>query len=492
MNPGIKSKRIVVLLVMILITVSFVYGQSNLAFYFTRDQFNSSNYNPAYLTSQKKFTFSIFPVAGIDVGYNNPKALRNILKYFTDGKFAYETADTLFTDLLNHRLIQQRMEIGLLSFGYNSEIGSFNFRIKEIEHVTGNLQGQFSEFLINPSSQVIGINQSQRFPAVAMHYREYSVGYAKEIIERKLSVGIRAKLYFGKSSLSSDVEGGLLRYDNKFNLQTWGSLRISAPVEIVNSPDSILRSVSAKDQFTIGSYLMNSGNIGGGIDIGFDYKINSDITFSASLTDFGKIKWESDVNSLIFTGRYDFTNEYIETISDDYLVKKREFSTKTTRLVNLVKNSKDPSVYSISLPANIYAGIDYQVSPKMRIGLVDRFISSKGMNLNSFSLIANYEANKKISFISGYSIIGTSFNNLPFAVFYKWNSGQTFIGTNNVLSFLVPSSSGFSGISFGTCFYLFTKKIKYEDQLEYRPFFEKKKPRPNSSKGLIFGIHPER
>ena len=102
-----------------------------------------------------------------------------------------------------------------------------------------------------------------------------------------------------------------------------------------------------------------------------------------------------------------------------------------------------------------------------------------------FSWISNYELNN-FSFSIGYSKIGSSYNNIPFGMIYKWESGQSYLGTDNLLSFLAPSSRQYSGISFGTCFYLFGRRSKYKDQLKYLPFYKEKKERPVNKKGLIF------
>ncbi|MDP2888645.1 MAG: DUF5723 family protein, partial [Bacteroidota bacterium] len=134
----------------------------------------------------------------------------------------------------------------------------------------------------------------------------------------------------------------------------------------------------------------------------------------------------------------------------------------------------DETAFSQSLPTIFYAGLKYQVNPKLNIGAVNRFSKTKGLNYNSFSLTAHYEATPKLSIITGYSIIGNSFSNIPIAILYKRDGGQTYLGTDNVLSFLLKSSE-FSGISFGTCFYLFRGKVKYKDPLEYLPFFKRKK-----------------
>jgi hypothetical protein len=97
------------------------------------------------------------------------------------------------------------------------------------------------------------------------------------------------------------------------------------------------------------------------------------------------------------------------------------------------------------------------------------------MSFNSLSVTGIYDMNKKLAISSGYSILGKSYNNIPFAVLYTGGAGQYYIGTDNLLSLVVPSSAEFSGITFGMCFFLFRSKTKYKDQPEYLPFYLEKK-----------------
>ena len=146
----------------------------------------------------------------------------------------------------------------------------------------------------------------------------------------------------------------------------------------------------------------------------------------------------------------------------------------------------DETPFSTPLPSTFFAGVKYQLNPKLNVGIVERYIHVKGLSHNSILLTANYQANKKLTIITGYSIIGNSYSNIPLALLYKWNGGQTFFGTDNLLSFIFPTSSEFSGITFGTCFYLFRGKVKYEEPIDYRPFFKPKKVKSRTRKGLIF------
>lgn len=99
------------------------------------------------------------------------------------------------------------------------------------------------------------------------------------------------------------------------------------------------------------------------------------------------------------------------------------------------------------------------------------------------SFTSGFDVNKNFNISFGYSIIGDSYFNIPLGFLYKWKHGQTYLGTDNLTSFLLPGISEFSGISFGTSFYLFRQRVKY-DNVEYLPFYKRLKNRPEDKKGL--------
>jgi hypothetical protein len=418
------------------------------------------------------------------VGYNNQSVIKDMVFQIISGNQTKDEFTNIFNSLLKHDLFFQRWEMPILSFGVNSDFGSFDFRIKEIEQMASDFKGNFSEFLFSPTYQTLLLNQRQLFPAKAFYYREYSLGYATEIIKNKLNIGIRAKLYFGKANLISDVEGGIERNNNQLFIKTYGQARLTVPFNLYQE-DSLLTSATMSDNFTIANYLFNTKNMGTGIDIGFSYLITPKLHLSASVMDIGKINWSNNVNTLIFEGNHKFPEEYILASEKDYVTKTTDFSTEKENMNDLFKIAIEQAPYSTTLPATFYAGIQYQLNSTVKLGVVDRFISSKKLNQNSFSLTASYKANKKLTINSGYSIVGDSYVNMPIAIIYNRQSSQSFIGTDNFLSFLIPSSD-YSGITFGTCFFLFRHSSKYKSQLEYLPYFKEKRPKPKSTKGLIY------
>jgi len=477
MKTGLSVKRKFILLIYLSILALFGSAQSNLSLYHSKDQINSPGSNPAFLTDQKKFTFSIFPLSGMSVGYNDQQAVKSMLKDFLSGSLDTAALKSVFNSLIKEDLFSQRFETSLISFGYNSAIGSFSFRINEIEQIRSNLKGDITEFLTEPAIQTVALNQPQVFSANMVHYREYSLGYARELIKNKLSVGLRAKIYFGKASLVPEVPIEISGKDNKYFFGTSGPIKTSLPVNFVLDKDKIITGATASKSFSALSYLFNKQNMGAGVDLGFSYKISSKIDLSASVVDLGKINWNSNLNKLNLKGQYEILPEYIvpPKPGDNFITKTPAFKIDEGELNQLFKSEIDStSNYSTKMPTSFYAGLQYQIDPSLKIGLVDRFILSKGMSQNSISITANYELNKKFTIISGYSTIGKSYYNIPFAVIYNWSGGQSFLGTDNLLLFLMPEKSDYAGISFGTCFYLFRPKVKYK-QSEYLPFYKEKK-----------------
>jgi hypothetical protein len=461
-------------------------GQSNLVFYPTHEQFNSSVYNPAFLTGERKFTFTIFPIGGMDVSYNDPKLINKMIINVLKGDSANQASRDVFNGLVKTGLFYQNFESTLLSFGYNNpELGSFNFLIREVEQFQNNFKGTLTRFLTDPDPQTISIGVPQHIPAQLLHYREYSLGYAKEMIRDKLTVGIRAKLYFGKSSFMADLAANTSLQNETFHVTTAGLINLSAPAKVLLK-DGVLQPFVLEDNFSAGKYLTNAENVGAGIDLGMVYKINQQTEFSASMTDLGKINWKNNLKTLNYHGDLVFPDDYINLFSSNNvsLTKKPGFTTQANNNFDLFKVDTTRQAFSTHLPVNFYLGLNYQVNEKLTVGMTDRFIDLKEMNQNSLALLTSYTLNNRLKINSGYAVIGNSFFNIPLGIIYQWNRGQTYIGSDNIFSLFIPSASNFAGITFGTCFYPFREKNNYE-QNPYLPFYKERKSRREKLNGRL-------
>lgn len=484
MNSKRRGKQVFVILTYLLVSVLHGKAQTNMVFYNTPDQYNSSNFNPAFLTSQKNFSFSIFPFAGMSVGYNNQVVIKDMVLNVLKGNQTTDDFKDVFNSMLDLGLFYQRMEIPLLNIGYHSRFGSFNLSVKENIQLMTNFKGQFSEFLVNSNFRTVILNEPQTFPAHAMHYREYSLGYANELIKNKLSVGVRAKIYYGKFSMNSDIQGEVIQRNPDYFMITRNQLQLSFPVNIVKNDQGQLSAVNQASDFTVGNYILNSGNIGTGFDLGFTYKVTPDLVLSASVVDVGKINWKNNLNTMTFKGEYQFPQAYIASADNGTLTKNENVPTEYETISDLYKIDIDNTPYSTTMPVNIFGGIKYQLNPKVNIGIVDRFIQKKDMSYNSLSLTGVFDVKKNIKVTTGYAILGNSYTNVPLAITYTWDAGQYFVGTDNFLSFLFPSVSDFSGVTFGMSFFLFRNRNIYKEH-EYLPFYKEKKMYSVNRNGMI-------
>jgi len=480
--------------------IAFVSGnlfetqaQTNMAFYPVENQFNSSDFNPAFLSSENKFTFSIFPMGGANIGYNNQEVIRQLVTKFLSGINQDEEYKDVLISMVDRKSFNQDIESTLLYFTYRSNVGVFNFRIKENEFFSSSAQGSVSNFLVKTDIQSVAVGQIQYLPALILHYREYSIGYSLPENHNKLSGGIRAKIYFGKGAFSSDISGSIQHESDKYFLRTSGKGYISLPENQNTSGNGGVSSVADISGFNIKNYLLNSGNLGFGLDLGVKYKVNPKLTFSMSAIDLGKINWKNNLNSKNFDSEFSLSTSSIKSRFEggvEIITKTRDDVSLTDSIKDSFQLTYEKSAFSTPLPVKVYTGLNYQINPSTKISIVNRFILLKNMNHHSLSVTGSFELNKRLSVTMGYAKIGNSYTNVPLAIFFKRDFGQIYMGTDNFLSFLLPSISEFSGLTFGTCFYLFRKRDIYGSPLDESPFHKPKKVKKTRRNGLILDEYP--
>lgn len=462
---------LVVLLIFLSAVTDYAKAQSNLAMFNSGNQSISSDYNPAKLLGQEQYSLGVFPFAGMNVAYNNQAVINRMLRNVLRGDTTQSAYRDVFKGLVSHGLFTQRFETSLFQFGYNHRVGSFHFRVRDVEQMMIDFKGNFTDFILNQSATTLFLNQSQFLPATALHYREYSLAFARELVEKRLSVGVRAKLYFGKAAFVSDIYGALNLKNDTFRLNTTGMLKLSAPVRTVINDREVLQPFETNPDFSVSGYLFNSKNPGTGLDLGIVYTPNEQVSISASLLDLGIIHWKTDLQALLLKGEIALDDDLVSVSGTNAITKGPGFAEEVEDNFDLFKVDSASQRFSTPLPVHIYAGIQYKHNANLSFGIVNRYIYLKNLAQNSLMFSVNYLFSEKVSLNTGYSVIGNSYFNIPFGLVYTWESGHSFIGTDNLFSLLLPSLSDFTGIAFGTSFYLFRKKIKYRKAQEYLPFY---------------------
>lgn len=466
---------------------SWAAAQPNLAFYPLTDQFNSFDYNPAFLSSPEKFTFSMFPLAGTSMGFNNQQVISGMaINYIKSGTTNNDYKDA-FSKMATHPFFHQNFQGSWLSFTFRSDIGFFNFRIKDSQYFMTRVGGEITRFIFSDDLQTAIIDRPQYLPGQAVHYREYSLGYSHQSRDKRFTAGIRAKRYYGKIGIFSDISGTIELNEpnsNDYVLRTSGLINISFPDNTFESPNNSNNTIELNST-KIKKYIFNSGNPGMGLDLGIHYRLSPALSLSVSVIDLGKINWKNNLNSKVLEKKYSLTNYQVVNNNGVQTITKID-SVNYSKIFDFDKLDSERSSFSKPMPTVLYAGIKYQISPEFSLSLTDRYVVVEHLSYNSLSLNANFEVNKKLSISTGYSMIADSYLNIPFALLYKGDFGQFYIGTDNLPALSLSSSSGFAGFSAGAAFYLFRERIVYKQPSDDLPFYRPRKIINKSKSGLIF------
>jgi len=171
MQLKLRSTYIYIWILLIPVFVLESKAQSALEFYPIENQYNSFKYNPAFLTSEGQFTFSIAPLAGSSIGYNNQQEIQQLVKELLSGLNQDEEYVDLVKIMVDRPTYNQRLETELLSFTYRAREGFFNFHVSDIAAFSASVQGPVSLFMIKPEVRSVTIGEVQAVPALIIHYR---------------------------------------------------------------------------------------------------------------------------------------------------------------------------------------------------------------------------------------------------------------------------------------------------------------------------------
>lgn len=459
-------------------------AQTNLLFYQADDFYNAPDFNPAFLTRQKNFTFNIFPLAGTAVHYNNREAVEKIRKILFTDKVDDGTKET-FRSLVKKDLSYNQVESNLLRVGINTARGAFDFQIREKAYVLMRFGGDFSRFVMDTlGTQTLSLKKLQQFPTEAVHFREYSVGYATELVRNQLTFGIRGKLYYGKAFTSSNVSGYITEASGQFYAQSRGDLYFSIPATDNEANGEVSR-VFVMNGKSIADYVFNTGNSGFGLDVGLVWRVNPTLTISGSVLDLGSIKWSKYLYRLNFDkGNYRIDDIYLDP-TDNTLKKQTDEIDLVDNISALYDIEKADKAFVTRMPTSYIIAARYTPSAALSIGVVNRYIQEKNMGHNALQATVAYNHTRNLTLVSGLGVYHTSFKNIPLGVIYRWNYAQFWAGTDNFLSFVVPKFSDYTSLTIGVDFNLFGPKVRYRS-IKYLPFFKLKKTRHKKSDGLIF------
>ena len=403
------------------------------------------------LVPQRMYTNPAFiPFSRINIGIpvlsseyfnfsNSGFKYSDIIKHRGDS--LYVDYENMLSKLSKNNYFSAALQPDLLSFGFRLGKNYISFNATEKINVQFRYPKNFMEFVWKGNGGLLGEEVKFNFGINFSHYREYALGFAREINE-KLTVGGKFKYLYGMENVWTEKSDISLTTDpNDFAITAKSDIKVNT-----SGVDS-----SSTSDINVKDYLFKKKNKGMGIDLGGVYKYTDKISFSASIIDLGFIKWKDGISNYVSdnpNGQFtyhgldlnqvfneDSTNNPGDVIAD---------SLAEIFKVNTVHNS-----YKTKLSTQIYLGANYYIAEKSNAGLLlYSQIFDKSIH-PGLALSFNQRVGRWFNVSASYSIYNRSYNNIGLGFAINGGPVQLYIVSDNVLGAVFPQNTKNLHLHFG-------------------------------------------
>ncbi len=404
--------------------------------------------NPAF-QPEDKYSISI-PILGYtNIGYNNNSFSLNDLDNLS--------LSALYNKLGKEALVSGYSQLNILTLGYAFNNSFLSLTISQKAEVNTGLPKDLFKFMIYGTTEVD--NNLYSLDALSLNsniYTETGFGYSQQIDEQ-WTLGVKLKLLNGNANLNYTNNLSLSANIDKWNLNGNAALRYSGPAQLKFDELSMNPSITYPQKKT--DWFKHNG-LGAGVDFGVQFRMLENLYLSASITDFGFIKWKNNVLNNSFQVDYSFDG-FVHLNSDMTVAELNtelgninNLNSITDSLVAEFKNSINLNSNSIGYTtyttAKIYAAVQYNfLSNRLNLGLLySSYIDNK------------FEKNKITA-----SVTGRPFDWLSSTINYTFLNGYNYFGGG--ISIKTGIFNFFSAIDFSTMSYAMVPISKVKIPLPY-------------------------
>lgn len=426
----------------VFLMVSFGYfGQQNLTMYnMSSLQQTQAHVNPAF-TPSAKINIAItpllppFPFPSLYLNFSNSGfKLADLVTQDAQNK-TYFDFDNMLGKLKKNNYITSSVQIDLVTFGFKVKKNYFSFNFGEKIENRFRYPKDFLNVLINGNGAngIIGEEQKFNFGLDFKHYTDMSIGYSRELMDKKLTVGAKFKYLMGHENVftkTSDIS--LTTGTQNFDLTTKVNIAIYTSGLDTNS--------RANNNFSASNYLFNTKNSGFGFDFGGNYKINEKWSASASLLDIGFINWkEANINYISKNpdNTVTFSGVSLKDFINDSSNVQEAFQQTLDSIYDQFELVESNSSYKTWLNTKFYLSGNYHINEKNFAGLLiyGQFYDKKVHP--AVSLSYNTAIGRWLNASINYSILNRSYNNVGFGLSLNPGWFQWYIVSDNVLGLMV-------------------------------------------------------
>lgn len=322
-------------------------GQSGMSLYhLNNNTFQGNNFNASYIPEGKIFV-GLPALSGISLDINSRISYSSLVNTNENGSKVYDFAGiadasksknfiSLESELSTFYLGFKPNNHSAITFFIRERVGARLFYTDDVMNFAAYGNKSFVGETIDIGSSLVD----------ARYYREYGVGFWKSIPKQNINFGVRFKVLNGMVSVISDRKlDASISIDDDYNHD------FSLSNGIVNT--SGLNAIEG-DNAT--SHLISNGNLGAGIDLGVNWKINREISAAVAINDLGFIRWKVDPENYAFTDvSFRFEGVDLRDISNfrDAI---------TDSLYNRLVDTTYSQAYTSALNTSVFGSVMYNLS----------------------------------------------------------------------------------------------------------------------------------
>jgi len=387
-----------------------------------------------------KFFIGIPALSSVDIKLSNRFRYSDaILKSGDSLKLSFES---LLNELKDYNYLSVQTKVDILSFGLRigektqlmfnvSEVAAFNFGISK-DMVRFIYEGNAAFENRSANFEGLGIN--------AIHYREYGAAVSHQLSD-KWRLGARVKYLYGMENIytekmdiefNTDPETYALTANTNFAVRTSG----------FDIPDD--------EDESFASYLNNRDNRGLALDLGAYYQLNERLNLSASLIDWGYIRWTEFNKNYYGEGSFSYDGIEINSFTQDLeLGDETSFDRVLDSLEEELGIQEGSGNYTSPLVTKVYLGANYAIDDYSNVGFLMRNDIFLSRVRPSFSLSYSRQLNRWISFTGVYSSLNNTFDNLGLGVSLNPGPVQFYLMTDNIIGAIQPQHARNVHLRFG-------------------------------------------
>jgi hypothetical protein len=264
-------------------------------------------------------------------------------------------------------------------------------------------------------------------------YSEIALGISRQINEQ-LSIGIRPKILFGLATLNSaGTDISIIKGQREWVLNTKSNLNVCVPGIIMSTDKNGV--IDLNGDFETDSSLnstsdyinMAFGNKGYGIDAGINYKPFRRLELSASLIDFGYIKWKKYTHTVSLDGEYKW--EGVQVNSKDS-VKFWDYIKDT--LKSSFKVTGSDQGFKTYLTSKVYFGGRFFLTPAFDVGAISRFEFFKKDISSNITLLADWRPSTVFGISVSYGLLDGSYSTFGLGLTSRVGPCNFYIVTDDI------------------------------------------------------------